>query len=316
MADGIETKSHEIFEGIQLGIGTWSWGDRLYWGYGKGYKESDLADVFATSIQHGIRFFDTAEVYGQGRSEKILGKYLAESDERIIVASKFMPFPWRLSRRSLIRALKKSLDRLGLKQLDLYQIHIPLPPVRIETWMEAMAEAVQNNMIKAVGVSNYDLSQTQRAVESLRKMGIPLASNQVEYSLINRKIEKNGLLAYCQDQGIKLIAYSPLGLGALTGKYSSENPMQGFRGSRFSKTYLDQLKPLIDMLKKIGADHGGKSSAQVAINWAIAKGTLPIPGAKNIRQAEQNTDVLSWNLTEDEISRLDAVSEKVSMTEK
>jgi aryl-alcohol dehydrogenase-like predicted oxidoreductase len=316
MTDQIEKKGYEIFDGIQLGIGTWSWGDRLYWGYGKGYQETDLLDVFNTSIQQGIRFFDTAEVYGQGRSEKILGKYISESDQEIIVASKFMPFPWRLSRRSLIKALKKSLNRLGLSQLDLYQIHMPLPPVRIETWMEAMAEALQNNLIKAVGVSNFDLSQMQRAVESLRKMGISLASNQVEYSLINRKIEKNGVLDYCHEQGIKLIAYSPLGLGALTGKYSSSNPMQGFRGSRFSKSYLDQLKPLIDLMKKIGADHGGKSSSQVAINWAIAKGTLPIPGAKNISQAEQNTDVLNWKLTEEEVNRLDAASDALLMSEK
>ncbi len=316
MTELIENKSHEIFDNIQLGIGTWSWGDRLYWGYGKGYQETDLLDVFNTSIQQGIRFFDTAEVYGQGRSEKILGKYISDRDQNIIVASKFMPFPWRLSRRSLIKALKKSLDRLGLDQLDLYQVHMPLPPVRIETWMEAMAEAKQNNLIKAVGVSNYDLSQMQRAVESLRKMGIPLASNQVEYSLINRKIEKNGVLDYCHSQGIKLIAYSPLGLGALTGKYSSTNPMQGFRGSRFSKNYLDQLKPLIELMKKIGADHGGKTSSQVAINWAIAKGTLPIPGAKNISQAEQNTDVLSWKLTEEEVSRLDAASDKVVAADK
>ncbi len=312
MEEKTGTEFHPIFDGISLGIGTWAWGDRLYWGFGKGYTERDLNEAFNGCIKNGIKFFDTAEIYGQGRSEKILGKFIAGQDEKIIVASKFMPFPWRLSRRSMLRALQKSISRLGLNQIDLYQVHIPLPPVRIEAWMETMAEAVQNNLIKAVGVSNFDLEQTQRAAESLRKLGVPLASNQVEYSLIERKIEQNGLFDYCNQNGIKMIAYSPLGMGVLSGKYSSENPMQGFRGNRFTKADFQRFKPLIDLLKKIGADHGGKSSAQVAINWVLAKGAIPIPGVKNISQAEQNTDVLEWQLSEEEVLRLDEVSEKTN----
>ena len=175
-----------------------------------------------------------------------------------------------------------------------------------------MADAVQNQLIQAVGVSNFDLVQTERANEALRKFGVSLASNQVEYSLVNRKIEKNGLLDYCQSNGIKVIAYSPLGMGVLTGKYSVDNPMPGFRGNRYGKKDLLRLKPLLDQVKIIGAEHGGKSASQVALNWLRAKGAMPIPGAKTVSQAEQNTDILNWTLSEDEVSRLDAISDKVN----
>ncbi len=302
---------HKIFDDVQLGIGTWAWGDKLYWGFGKGYDEKDLNDVFQVCINKGVNFFDTAEVYGQGKSETLLGNFIQSSDIKVKVATKFMPLPWRFNRKSLLKALRASLKRLKLNSVDLYQIHMPLPPVRIETWMETMAEAKQNNLIEAVGVSNYSYQQMERAFESLSKQGIVLASNQVEYSLVNRTIEKNGLLKSCMDMGVKCIAYSPIGMGILSGKYSSENPIQGLRASRFSKQDLMRIRPLIDLLKKIGSDHGGKSASQIAINWVRSKGALPIPGAKNINQAEQNIDILDWELNDDEVSRLDEMSDRV-----
>ncbi len=300
-----------IFDGVRLGIGTWAWGDKLYWGFGKDYNEENLKDVFQLCIDNDVRFFDTAEVYGQGKSESIIGDLIQTSKEVVTVATKFMPLPWRLSRKSLIKALQASLKRLNLKKVALYQIHMPLPPIRIETWMEAMVEAKQNDLIEAVGVSNYNNQQMERAYEALSKQGISLASNQVEYSLVNRDIEKDGLLSSCKKMGIKCIAYSPIGMGILSGKYTVDNPIQGLRASRFSKQDLVRLKPLIDLLKKIGSDHGGKSAAQVAINWVQAKGALPIPGAKSINQAEQNIDILNWALEDDEVARLDEMSDRV-----
>jgi aryl-alcohol dehydrogenase-like predicted oxidoreductase len=302
---------HKIFDDVQIGIGTWAWGDKLYWGFGKGYDENDLNEVFQTCVNKGVNFFDTAEVYGQGKSESLLGNFIQANERKVMVATKFMPLPWRFNRKSLLKAIRASLKRLKLNSVELYQIHMPLPPVRIETWMEAMAEAKQNNLIEAVGVSNYNHQQMERAFESLAKQGILLASNQVEYSLINRTIEKNGLLKSCSDRGIKCIAYSPMGMGILSGKYSSENPVQGMRASRFSRQDLLKLRPLIDLLKKIGSDHGGKTAAQIAINWVRSKGALPIPGAKNISQAEQNIDILDWQLSEEEVSRLDEISYRV-----
>lgn len=304
-------KRHPVLDGVEFGLGTWSWGDRLYWGYGNGYNEADIKAAFDVTLEGGITFFDSAEVYGQGKSEHILGKLVNSLQNPVKVATKFMPFPWRLSGRALQRALRNSLKRLGMSKVDLYQVHFPLPPVRTEVWMEAMVEAVQMGLTEAVGVSNYDRRQTQQAYDALIRQGVALASNQVEYHLLNRTVEKNGLLQQCNDLGITLIAYSPLAKGMLTGKYTPENPPQGFRSRTYGKKYLAAIKPLLDQMKKIGSDHAGKTAGQVALNWTICKGTLPIPGAKNVRQAEQNAGALGWRLTDEEVARLDDVSDRV-----
>lgn len=307
-----ETGQQSILQGIEMGVGTWSWGDRLMWGYGRGYSDQDIRQAFDVSVMAGLRLFDTAEVYGQGRSEQLLGEFLKTSDQTLYVATKFMPYPWRLSRGALLRALKGSLKRLGLAQVDLYQIHQALPPVTPETWMNAMTEAVHAGLTREVGVSNYDRGWTQRAYDALAREGLHLASNQVEYSLINRKIEKNGLLKQCQELGVRLIAYSPLGMGLLTGKYTPEQPPSGLRGTRYNRAFLERMIPLLTLMKRIGSDHAGKTPAQVAINWTICKGTLPIPGAKNIAQAEQNAGAVTWRLTDEEVSALDEASDKLS----
>jgi aryl-alcohol dehydrogenase-like predicted oxidoreductase len=303
-------KNHPVLENIKLGTGTWAWGDKLYWGYGRDYNQEDLKAAFQTSLEAGITFFDTAEVYGQGVSETLLGKFAREANPSIKIASKFMPYPWRLRRGSLIRALRGSLKRLGKTTLDLYQIHQPLPPITIETWMDAMAEAYQAGMIRAIGVSNYNRDQMQQAFDCLTRQGLQLASNQVEFSLLERRPEKTGLLKQCHELGVTLIAYSPLASGVLTGKYTPENPIQGFRGMRYSRKFLTQIAPLIIELRKIGAGHAGKTPAQVALNWVMCKGALPIPGAKTGSQAEQNSGALGWELTDEEVARLDEISDR------
>jgi aryl-alcohol dehydrogenase-like predicted oxidoreductase len=127
-------------------------------------------------------------------------------------------------------------------------------------------------------------------------------------------VEKNGLLRHCQETGITLIAYSPIASGVLSGKYTPQNPLKGFRGSRYNSRYLSQMQPLIRLMKKIGMDHGGKTPAQVAINWVICKGAVPIPGVKNTSQAEQNIGAAGWRLTPDEVSMLDEASARVPET--
>lgn len=302
-----------ILETVDFGVGAWAWGDRLVWGYGRGYSAADVRQAFDASIAAGIRLFDTAEVYGQGQSERLLGEFIKTTSEPVIIATKFMPypFPWRLNRKSLLRALKGSLKRLGVAQVDLYQVHQPLPPVNPETWMMAMAEAVQAGLTRQVGVSNYNRSWTQRAYAALAREGMNLASNQVEYSLINRAIEKNGLLKQCQELGVRVIAYSPLGMGLLSGKYTPENPPSGVRGGRYNRHFLERMTPLLTLMKRIGSDHAGKTSAQVALNWVICKGALPIPGAKNATQAEQNAGALNWRLSEEEVAALDEASDRI-----
>ena len=302
---------HPAFQGLELGVGTWAWGDRMFWGYRREYGEQEVQEAFNASLQAGLTFFDTAEVYGQGQSEKLLGKFIREAGRPVMVATKFMPFPWRLTAKSLARALKASLARLGLPKVELYQMHQPLRPIKVETWMGAMAEVCQAGLTNSIGVSNYDQKLTQRCWDALQREGLRLASIQEEYHLLNRKIEKDGLLKFCREIGVKVIAYSPLAQGVLTGKFTSENPPRGFRDQKYTRSYLDQVKPLIGLMKKIGMDHEGKSVGQVALNWCICKGTLPIPGAKSVSQAEQNAGATGWRLAEHEVDLLDETSDQV-----
>lgn len=301
-----------VFEGTELGIGTWAWGDRLVWGYGNQYAAAEVEGTFHAAVENGIRFFDTAEVYGQGKSEKFLGQLLPTTSDKIRVATKIMPFPWRLGKNALKKALGESLSRLNLSKVDLYQVHWPMPPVSIDSWMDQMADVYNDGLVSAIGVSNYDLEQTKRAADALQKRGIKLASNQVEYHLLERRIEKNGLANFCKSNGIKIIAYSPIAMGILSGKYTPDNPPKGTRSAHYNRALLEEIQPLIKMMKSIGMDQEGKTAAQVAINWVVSKGALAIPGAKNIGQVEQNAGAIGWHLSDDEINRLDALSDKIS----
>lgn len=298
--------------GIQvspLGIGTWAWGDKVFWQYGQDHSDADIEAAYQTSLAYGINFFDTAEVYGLGRSERLLGQYARQAGWPVVIASKFFPFPWRLSKVQQQRALRKSLERLGVDSIDLYQIHWPFPPRSIDTWMDGLADVVEAGLVKAVGVSNYNVAQTQRAHTALARRGIPLASNQVEYSLWQRKPETSGLLEVCRQLDVTLIAYSPLAQGLLTGKYTPQNPPPGVRGRRYGRV-LAKVQPLVGLLRELGAAHSGKTPAQVALNWAICKGAVPIPGAKNARQAMDNAGALGWRLSPDQVQALDRASEQ------
>lgn len=301
-----------------LGLGTWQWGDRMMWGYGKTYTGSDIHEAFQVSLQSGINFFDTAEVYGKGRSEQLLGACLKEARQfplraTLVVATKFMPYPWRLGKGALLSKLRASLARLRLERVDLYQIHWPFRPVPIETWANALADAVEAGLTRSVGVSNYNSAQMLRAHSALSKRGIPLASNQVEFHLLNRRVEREGLLKLCRELGVTLIAYSPLAKGLLTGKYTPQTRPPGLRSYLFRRARLGRIQPLIQLLREIGKAHDGKSPAQVALNWVMNKGAVPIPGAKNAKQAQENAAGLGWRLAEAEIAALDEESQKLSL---
>jgi aryl-alcohol dehydrogenase-like predicted oxidoreductase len=284
----------------------------MVWGYGSGdYADSDLREAFRISIEAGITFFDTAEVYGMGRSETILGENVRAAGAKVVIATKFFPFPWRLGRGTVVRALRRSLARLGVEQVDLYQIHWPTPLVAVDTLINGLADAVEAGLTKTVGVSNYNVEQMRQAHEALARRGVPLTSNQVQYSLVHRQPERSGLSDVCRELSITLIAYSPLGMGTLTGKYTPENPPPGTRGRRYSREFLSNLQPLIAKMRDIGATHGDKTPAQVALNWVMGKGAVPIPGAKNARQAQDNVEALNWSLTEAELAALDAASQHV-----
>ncbi len=307
----METQKTFSLNEIEIGLGAWSWGDRFVWNYGSNYTDDDIEAAFRISLENGVNFIDTAEAYGNGQSERLLGKFIKNSQTTVWVASKYFPMPWRWTKNTVVSALQASLKRLDLPKINLYQMHWPSPIISIETHAEGLAMAQRAGLTEAVGVSNYNQNQMQRAYTVLAKYDIPLASNQVEYHLLNRSIEKNGLLERCQELGIRLIAYSPLAMGLLTGKYTLENPPPGMRGPRYLNT-LKQLPPLMHLMAEIGQDVGGKTPAQIAINWCIRKGTLPIPGAKNVRQAEMNAGALGWQLTPEQVQALDHASDKIN----
>jgi aryl-alcohol dehydrogenase-like predicted oxidoreductase len=266
-------------------------------------------------LEEGIRFVDTAEIYGSGRSERLLGQFLKETDQPVLIATKFLPFPWRFGKGSLLRALKGSLSRLGVEGVDLYQIHWPSPLMSVDTMMDGLAECVKSGMTRTVGVSNFGQTHMLAAYSALARHNIPLASNQVHYSLLNRTVETNGLLARCKELGIRLVAYSPIEMGLLSGKYSVASPPPGSRGRSYAGL-LPKIGPLLKLMTEIGQDWGGKSNTQVALNWVICKGTLAIPGAKTAQQAQENAGGLGWKLTDEEVARLDEASNAILESEK
>jgi aryl-alcohol dehydrogenase-like predicted oxidoreductase len=293
-----------------IGLGTWAWGDRTTWGmndYDRSYGLETIREAYLASLDAGVTLLDTAEAYGNGESERIIGRLLAEDEERaarVVVATKFIPFPWKIRLSSeLLSSLRASLQRLQMPCVHLYQIHGPISLRSHAAMADALAEAHAAGLGKAVGVSNHSARETRSIHRELSRHGIPLATNQIEFSLLRRMPETTGLLRTCKELGVVVLAYSPLGQGRLTGKYSADNPPPGRRN--FSDFPMQEIEPLVTELKAIGERYGGKTPAQVALNWTMCKGTIPIPGAKNRQQGEQNAGALGWRLTEEDVARLD-----------
>lgn len=293
-----------------LGIGTWAWGDKCFWGYGKDYGEAQVKDAFKASLDAGIAFFDTAEVYGLGESERLLGKFMRGSKQPICIATKYMPVPWRVSVKAVKDAVSASLERLQVKRIDLYQVHQPFSFLMSQKiLMNALADEVKQGRILAIGVSNYSAEQMREAHTYLGDRGIPLAVNQVKYSLIDRQIETNGIADTARSLGVKILAYSPLAQGLLTGKYTSTTPPKGARqfDARFGNDGLFKIEPLLKLLRQTAEGHD-RTIGQVALNWLIAKGVIPIPGAKNAEQARQNAGALGWEISSEEFTLIDRAS--------
>ena len=292
-----------------LGIGTWSWGDRLFWGYGSDYGEAEVERAFEAAVESGATFFDTAEVYGLGESEKLIGRFLKRTSQPVQIATKYFPLPWRFNGQSVADTLSDSLKRLQVEQVALYQVHMPFSFLMSQkTLMEALAKEVARGRILTVGVSNYSAAQMHEAHELLAQHGVPLAVNQVRYSLLTRKIEQNGILELARKLGITILAYSPLDQGLLTGKYTPENTeiVQGARklDPKFSAAGLSKLEPVISKLKQLGEKYD-KTPAQVALNWLIGQdNVIPIPGAKNAKQARDNAGAIGWKLSSEDWEQL------------
>jgi aryl-alcohol dehydrogenase-like predicted oxidoreductase len=285
----------------------------LFWSYGKDYDADQLQVAFDQAVESGVNFFDTAEVYGFGESETLLGRFMQRSPQPVYIATKYFPVPWRFTADAVSNALTASLRRLNQPSVDLYQVHQPFGFfMSQETLMNALADEVQQGRIKSVGVSNYSAAQMREAQDLLAKRGVSLAVNQVQYSLLARQIEDNGILETARELGVTILAYSPLAQGLLTGKYTAENYTEptGARrfNPRFSQEGLKKLTPVLEVLKDVG-DRYGRTPAQVALNWLIAQGNvIPIPGAKNAEQAQQNAGALGWSMTDEEKAKIDQVT--------
>jgi aryl-alcohol dehydrogenase-like predicted oxidoreductase len=296
-----------------LGVGTWAWGDKGTWGmggYDSSYSEATIREAWEACIEAGVTLFDTAEVYGGGESERIIGRLLAadpSARDKVVIATKFMPMPWKLAvTSSLTRAAKASLERLGIESIDLYQIHGPISLRSHSALADALAAAHAEGLIKAIGVSNYSVKETRSIDVALRKRGLRLATNQIEFSLLRTRPEKVGLLEGCRELGVIPLAYSPIGQGRLTGKFSVANPPPKARD--FSAHPMEEVDKVVDVLRRIGTAHGERTPSQVALAWIIAKGAIPIPGAKSAKQALDNAGALGWRLDDVEVAELDAAS--------
>jgi len=288
-----------------------TWGDPTGWArwtpaklaYGGAHGFEEEKRAFEASVAAGVTLFDTAEMYSNGASESRVGE-LARG-QAVLLATKFPPSPFSRT-ESMPQALEASLKRLGRSTVDLYQHHVPTNWVSIPGLMELMAEAVKTGKIKTVGVSNYSAEQMRIAHAALAKHGIPLASNQVEYSLLHRQPEVNGVLDACRELGVTLMAYQPLASGALTGKYLTGAKPTGLRRwmSYFSGKGQKAVAPVVALLREIGERYS-KTPAQVALRWLIEnENVLPIPGAKNGQQAIDNAGALSFSLTPAEVEAL------------
>ena len=296
----------------RMGVGAMIWGDakglaRLHpaktaYGGSESFEEEKRA--FEISLQAGANLFDTAAMYSGGASELRVGELARGRD--VLIASKF-PGKFSFKAEDFPKELEASLSRLGRDSIDLYQHHFPNPRVSIPKLMDQIADAVRAAKVKAVGVSNYSAAQMREAHAALARRGVALASNQVEYSLLHRQPETNGILEACRELGITLIAYSPLAGGMLTGKYSPQNRPGGFFRRilpQYNRKALEAIQPVTQLLREIGERYT-KTPSQVALRWLIENPiVLPIPGAKNSKQATENAGALSFSLTPQEVEAL------------
>ncbi len=302
-----------------MGCGTWAWGNRLLWGYDPA-MDGELQQVFNYCVRQGVTLFDTGDSYGtgrlNGRSETLLGQfanaYTGEHQADICIATKLAAYPWRLTRGAVVKAGEASIQRLG-RPLDLAQMHwstANYAPWQERPFLDGLMDLYAAGKVRGVGLSNFGPRRLTLAHQRFQERGIPITTLQVQYSLLSTyPVTELGLKDRCDELGIRLIAYSPLALGLLTGKYSAQGPFpKGLRGFLF-RQLLPGIQPVLDALREI-ATFRHKTQAQVALNWCMAKGTIPIPGAKTLAQAQQNIGALGWALDAGEVAELDQATQR------
>jgi pyridoxine 4-dehydrogenase len=330
----------------ELGIGTWSWGNRLLFDYDTSQDE-EIYKAYRAVRSAGVSVFDTADSYGtldlNGRAEILLGQFerrflqekemerIKSSNQNILskllssnkdkdivpqqVATKLAPYPWRITPNSIVSATKASLGRLEQDKLAIAQLHWSCQnyqPIQERALWEGIADVYDNGLCDAIGVSNYGPIQLNKIATFMKEErgGVPLATAQIQYSLMTYQTAKD-MNEVCDNLNCRLISYSPLCLGLLTGKYNLDNlPRSGNPRRNLFRELLPGAKDLLNLLEVIAKD-SNKSQSQVAINWALCKKTVPIPGARTLKQAEENLGAVGWKLDAATIEELDRAALRV-----
>ena len=298
----------------KIALGAWSWGAGAAGGdqvFGNHLFEEELKPVFEKAMECGLNLWDTAAVYGEGTSERILGNFVKDVRRNsVILSTKFTPQIAGSSPDAMQEMIDGSKERLHTDVIDVYWIHNPMD---IEKWTPDLIPLAKSGQIKTIGVSNHNLMEIKRANEILAAEGLKISAVQNHYSLLHRSSERAGILDYCKENDITFYSYMVLEQGALTGRYSEENPFpEGSGRAEAYNPHLKELTALIDELKIIGTRFDA-SPAQVATAWAIAKGTLPIIGVTKVRQVEEAAKAMRIELTADEISRLERFGDETGV---
>jgi len=343
-----------------IGVGTISWSSKSL----TKLENLELQRLVDEARKSNIGFFDTAERYGNhmktalglgwGETEELLRKLLHDANAGVeepgslefksIIATKFTPSPWRSTVESVVEACEQSRQRLGVEQIDLYQLHMPdivqpLKGVGIggskdEIYWEGLAECYKRGLVKNVGVSNYGPSLLERCMDTLSKHDVPIASNQITFSLIGRQNGSLRTLEKCSELGVKVLACYPYAMGLLTGKYNSINHVNGNESTSLTTTRKSRLEqndlmrysngdgkgipqggitPLLETMESIANDRG-KTVANVALNYIMSKGAIPLAGAQSAAQFMDNIGAMGWRLDEREVKKLEEESDKLGFT--
>ena len=316
MTDNLRLLGQTDIHLTPIGLGTWQFSQNSLFSAGNWavLSQDDVNAIVKASLDGGVNWFDTAEVYGWGRSERALAQALQTAGIQpgeVVIATKWWPIPRFAG--SIRKTIDKRIANLRPYPIDLHQAHWPRSLSSVESVMDAMADLVEAGKVRAVGVSNYNADQMRRAHARLAQRGIPLASNQVKYNLLDRTIEKNGVLETAKELGITIIAYSPLEMGLLTGKFH-QNPSlldsRPWRRRRKLKARLDVTQPLIHRMAEL-AEQYQATITQIGLNWLInfhGAMVVAIPGATKPHHATDAAGTMRFTLSHEEMTELDALA--------
>ncbi|MGN7765476.1 aldo/keto reductase [Paenibacillus sp. 22594] len=293
-----------------IALGTWSWGIGASGGdtiFGNHLSEADLKPVFEAAMNAGFNLWDTAAVYGMGASESILGSFTNDRND-VLISAKFTPQMAGGNDNAVEELLAGSLSRLGVDHADIYWIHNPADVAR---WTPKLIPLMKSGKVKYAGVSNHNLEEIKLAASILAEEGLGISAVQNHYSLLYRSSEEAGIIDYCKENDIVFFSYMVLEQGALTDKYSAQQPFPSGtrRGEAFKPDTLGKLESLIHVMRSIGSKYNA-STAQIATAWSIAKGTVPIIGVTKLAHIEDVIKAAEVELTVEEIRELETAAKE------